>query len=76
MAEGRPVRSGFHRLAATHACTSRTVPMTPDCSSSSVSRIPSFECPWLPICVATRVSFATRATRRASLMLCASGFSQ
>ena len=43
---------------------------------STVWRCPSPERPWLPICVATPVSFATRATRRASRMLCVSGFSQ
>ena len=58
------------------ACTSRTAPIAPSLSHSTVWRCPSPERPWLPICVATPVSFATRATRRASRMLWVSGFSQ
>jgi hypothetical protein len=50
--------------------------MAPSASHSSVSRWPSPDRPWLPICVATPVSFATRASSRASRMLWVRGFSQ
>ena len=59
-----------------HACTSRTAPIAPSHIHSAVCRCPSLERPWLPICVATRVSAATLATARASHTSCVSGFSQ
>ena len=58
------------------ACTSRTAPIAPSQIHSAISRCPSLERPWLPICVATPVSAATRATCRASHTLLVRGFSQ
>ena len=72
---GRP-RPWYQPPAPPQAWTSRTAPIAPSASHSAVRRCPSAERPWLPIWVATPVSFATRASRRASQMSCVSGFSQ
>ena len=55
-------------------CTSLTSPMAPAQMSSFTRRASSDECPWLPIWVATFVSFAFFASVRASSTDQVSGF--
>ena len=54
--------------------TSRTWPSAPASSHSCISRRPSSEWPWLPICVTTLYLRAASVNARASLTVRVSGF--
>src|SRR5271156_3773384 len=57
------------------ACTSVTLPISPDQTISQAVLWPSCEYPWLPICVATLYLAAASASRRASHGVLVNGFS-
>ena len=57
------------------ACTSVTLPISPDHRISAATRAPLFEYPWFPICVATPYLAAASVNCRASQTVRVSGFS-
>src|ERR1039458_4245411 len=56
------------------ACTSVTLPISPDQTISATWRVPSLEYPWLPIWVATLYLLAASINLRASQIVRVSGF--